>query len=349
MSSLKKLSIVAAAVVLTACGGGGGDSGSSDPVPPTTNPPVVDNNYPTTIIPANYVDSQRSDIMNPLNTYRTQCGFNSLKQNSLLDTSAQGHATYNQLNKDSTHVQSATNPGFTGKNLDDRLIASGYQYSRGGEILASSTGGTMFAGSTGGIPYSQDPISGKILIKTLLSSVYHLQGAMDEWSDVGVGYSISDNLSTLPSKTNYFSTAVVNFGTPSGSQAPEYKGLELRSFPCDNVKDVSPIFISENPNPYPGRDFSVNPMGAPTIIVAPKDKTIKIIGATMVNGSDNSTISTSIINSDDDVHKRVKKWESFIIPNQPLNDNTKYSISAIVNIDGKEITKSITFTTGTQY
>ena len=349
MSSLKKLSIVAAAVFLTACGGGGSDSGSSDPVPPTTNPPVVDNNYPTTIIPANYVDTQRSDIMNTLNTYRTQCGYGALKQNSLLDVATQGHANYTQMNRIATHDQVASNPGFTGANISDRLLASGYHRSKAGEIMATLSGGTSFSGATGVIPYSPDPIPGKVLLKSLLSTVYHLAGAMGEWNDIGVGYSISNNLSADPKLTNFYSSAVVNFGVPYGSQAPEYKGTEIRSFPCDNVTSVSPIFVAENPSPYPIRDFNMNPMGTPIIFTSPNEQMLTILESEYTNLTVGSTVTAKIFNSSDDPHKSIKPWAAFVIPDQPLKENTKYQVKVKLAINGNMTNKTVTFATGTIY
>lgn len=349
MSSLKKLSIVAAAVVLTACGGGGGDSGSVDPVPPTTNPPVVDNNYPSTIIPANYADAQRADALNALNAYRTQCGFNSMKQNSLLDTSAQGHATYNQMNKVATHVQSPQNPGYTGQSVVDRLTASGYQIGRANEILATSYGGTLFAGTnSAGIETPNTAPSGRTLLKMLLSSVYHLEGAMADYNEVGVGYSVSGNEVGVPNETNFWSSLVINSGDSMGTDAPVYKGSDIRTFPCNSVTGVSPVFLKENPTPYPDRDFTVNPMGTPIFITAPNQQKLSITEAVIKDKQSGAVLQSHILSSDSDPNNRLKQWQGFVIPDKMLQSNTEYSVNIKFIAGSKVGEKTITFKTGGQ-
>ena len=346
MSSLKKLSIVAAAVVLTACGG---DSGSSDPVPPTTKPPVVDNNYPSVIIPGNYIDSQRADALDTLNSYRTQCGFNSLKQNTLLDTSAQGHAIYNQMNKIATHFQSPSNPGYTGNSLVDRLKASGYQFSRANEILATSYGGTLFAGiSSSGIEIPNTAQTGRTLLKMLLSTVYHLEGAMADYNEVGVGYSVSGNEVGVPNETNYWSSLVVNSGDSLGTDSPIYKGTDIRTFPCNGVSGISPAFLKENPNPYPERDFTINPMGTPIFITAPNQQKLAISGAVFKNTQTGEVLKSHILSSDNDPNKLLKDWQGFVIPDTILQSNTEYVVNIKLLVGSTVSEKSITFKTGTQ-
>ena len=349
MSSLKKLSIVAAAVVLTACGGGGGDSGSVDPVPPTTNPPVVDNNYPSTIIPANYADAQRADALNTLNAYRTQCGFNSLKQNSLLDVAAQGHAAYNQLNKIATHFQNQNNPGFTGVTLGDRIVASGYQRNGATEIVATAYGGTLYAGiNSSGIEVPNSAPTGRALLNTLLSTVYHLVGAMSENNDVGVGYSVSGNTVEVPNETNFYSSLVINMSNSIGTDIPVYKGSEIRTFPCDGVSGVRPIFTSESPNPYPSRDFSVNPMGTPIYIAAPNNKKLTITEAVYKNIQTGTVLNSHIFSAENDPQKMLQTWQALIVPDLPLQSNTEYTVNIKMLVGDTASEKLIRFTTGTQ-
>ena len=351
MSSLKKLSIVAAAVVLTACGGGGGggDSGSADPVPPTTNPPVVDNNYPSVIIPANYAEAQRATALNILNAYRTQCGFNSLKQNSLLDVAAQGHAAYNQLNKIATHFQNPNNPGFTGQSPADRIKASGYQSNGLVEIAGTHFGGTLYAGiNNAGIETTNTAPTGRALLKSLMSTVYHLAGAMSETNDVGVGYSVSGNTVEVPSETNFYSSLVINMSNSIGTDIPVYKGSEIRTFPCDGVSDVRPIFTSESPNPYPSRDFSVNPMGTPIYIAAPNNKKLTITEAVYKKIQTGTVLKSHIFSAESDSQKMLQTWQGLIVPDLPLQSNTEYAVSVKMLIGDTASEKMIRFKTGTQ-
>ncbi|BDR09200.1 CAP domain-containing protein [Comamonas thiooxydans] len=340
-------SLVAIACALAACGGGGGDSGSTPseakPIPETPKA-----NYPTEIPSSNYSDVNRAQIFDIINRNRTTCGFSSIKQNSLLDISAQGHAGYLQANKTMGHNQISTNPGFTGSDLLARAKAAGYQPSVLGEIAGGGDSGSLFAGtSNSGIEAPVNP-AGRTYIRGLFATVYHLAGAVSEWNEMGVGYSMSSNLTSIPGKTVFYSAAVVNFGTPSGSSSPVYGGGEIRSFPCDGITDLSPIFTSEAPNPYPNRDFNVSPMGHPVILTSGNGGEITVTSASMTDVASGALVDTKIFNASDDVHKMLTLDQAFVIPNQPLKPNTAYNVSVDGSSDGKSFRKAIRFTTGNQ-
>lgn len=342
------LSIVAIASVLAACGGGGGgDSKTENNPPPTTEKPPA-NDYPTTVAPSNYSSQDQRDIYDTLNAYRTTCGFGAVKQSSLLDTAATGHAKYLQINNAISHFQVNTNPGFTGVDISDRIAASGYQAFTWGEIASAGFGGSAIAGtSPSGIETPVNAPSGKSRINRLFASVYHLGLATGEWNDLGVGYSASGNSSSIPGQKQYYVTAVVNFGIPLGTSAPKYSGGKIRSFPCDGISGVSPIFTAELPSPYPSRDFNQSPMGAPIFLTSASGE-MSISSAEMVNLASGASVVTKILQSTDDVNKLVGINQAFIIPDQPLVENTQYRVTVNGVSDTQKFTKVITFRTGTQ-
>lgn len=350
------LSIVAIACALAACGGGGGGSdsgntsgGSNGGNPPTTTPETPKDNYPVVAQPGNYVDANRNQIFDAINKYRTGCGFSAIKQNSLLDTAAQGHANYTQVNSEITHIQSSNKVGFTGKNIGDRIIGAGYQPSIAGEIVGSWLGGSMFQGSnTNGIEFPKEAPTGTALLNRLFSTVYHLAGAMDEWNDMGVGYSVSENRATAQSETNFFSTAVVNFANSAGSDVPHYTGGKVRTFPCEGVEGVSPIFTSENPNPFPAIDFNMSPMGTPVFVQAPNNGALTIESSQIIKVSTGAIISTALLDSQNDPHKSLKLSQGFIIPSAPLDSNTQYRVKVKGLAGTDRFSYDFVFKTGTQ-
>lgn len=342
------LSLVAIACALAACGGGGGDSGGSAPSDSKPVPETPKANYPMEIPSSNYADANRAQIFDIINKNRTTCGFSSIKQNSLLDISTQGHASYLQANKTMGHTQISINPGFTGSDLLARAKAAGYQPSVLGEIAGGGNSGSLFAGtSNSGIETPLNP-AGRTYIRGLFATVYHLAGAVSEWNEMGVGYSMSSNLTSIPGETVFYSTAVVNFGVPPGSTAPMYGGGEIRSFPCDGITDVTPVFASETPNPYPSRDFNLSPMGHPVIFTSGSGGEITVTSASMTDVASGALVDTKIFNASDDMHKILTLDQAFVIPNYPLKPNTAYSVSVDGSSDGKSFRKVIRFTTGNQ-
>lgn len=359
MKKVQSLSIIAIAAILTACGGGGGGGGESSSngggnnsggqTPPAEVIPPSNNGYPTAIENSTYTEKDKSDIYSTINNFRTTCGFSSIKQNSLLDTAANGHAVYLQSNNANGHTQNSGNINFTGVNLLSRANAAGYQPSLLGEMVGVDSGGSLLAGtSPSGINTSNAAPTGQALIKSLFSSVYHLSAATKEWGEMGIGYSASGNLTPLPGETVFYAATVVNFGVAAGSNAPAYTGGKIRSFPCEGSDGVYPIFTSETPNPYPARDFNASPMGTPIILTSGGGGSIEVSKATITPVGASASVAVKILNSGDDVHKMLSNSEAFAIPDLPLAEDTSYSVAISGIEDGKPFSTSFTFKTGKQ-
>ena len=354
MKKYQNLSIIAMAAILTACGGGGGggsnDSGSSNQPsteqPGTPNGGSGGNNSGNT---PNYTDNNRSTIFDLINANRTTCGFNAVVQNSMLDTAAQGHAAYSQANKVASHSQNPANPGFTGATQLDRLLACGYSVKSAGEILAGLYGGTLFAGTDqNGIDTSDAAPTGVAITKRLFSTVYHLSGAVDDMNDVGVGYSVSSNLSGVPEKTNYYATAVANFATAQGATSQPYSGTEVRSFPCSGITNVSPVFRAESPNPFPGRDLDAAPMGTPIIFKSNQGGAISLTSYIVKEAVTGKMLGATHLDTTNDPNKTIRQNEVFVVPISPLKPMTRYNVEVTGVSDSIAFSKAFDFVTGTQ-
>ena len=326
MKQVQNLTIIAIAAFLTACGGGGGgggdnngntgNGGNTNPGTEQPKPPVVQ--YPSEIQKPDYASEDATQV-------------------------------YDILNQATGHTQSAQYPGFTGADLGARIANAGYAYARVGENVTANNSGTLVAGtSPSGIEKSPYAPTGKAMINRLFSTVYHLGLSVQEWNEVGVGVNVSTNLTTMPNETVFYGATVVNFGTPAGTDAPVYSGNEVRSFPCQGISAVSPIFTAESPSPYPTRDFDTAPMGTPVVVVSPKGEAINVTSATITSVSDNTAVVVKILNSTDDVNKLVKSDQAFIIPDVPLKSSTQYQVNINGTYAGNAFVKAFSFKTGTQ-
>ncbi|EFI62003.1 Allergen V5/Tpx-1 family protein [Comamonas thiooxydans] len=295
-------------------------------------------------MPSSYADKNRADIYDFTNKNRTMCGFNSVKQRAELDESAGRHAKYLQVNKTLGHVEYAGNPDYYAATLSERIAKAGFETMGAIEIASAVSGGTLFAGAGG---FSADEPSGLDNIKQLFATVYHLQGALGEHSDMGIGFSISENISAVPGTTNFYSAAVVNFGTPQGSQPVAYAGSDVRTFPCEGVADVAPAFIGESPSPFPARDFNAAPMGMPIYVAAPAQQKIALSSYKVT--SSGSSVQAQTLTSSNDPQRLVKENEVFIVPDAPLQSNTAYQVEITGTVNGKHFAKSFSYRTGTQY
>lgn len=341
MNTKKTVLTIAVSCLIAACGGGGG---SESPSTGGGVPETPKENYPVNVTPSSYADKNRTDIYDFINKNRTACGFSSVKQRAELDESAGRHAKYLQVNKVLSHVEYAGSPEFYAATLSERIAKAGFETMGATEIASSVSGGTLFAGS--GASNTREP-SGLDNIKELFATVYHLQAAFVEHSDMGIGFSISENLSGVPQTTNFYSAAVVNFGTPKGSQPVAYVGSDVRTFPCEGVADVSPMFMGEAPSPFPARDFSTAPMGTPIYVAAPSSQKIALSSYKVTGGG--GSVQAQALTSANDPQRLIKENEAFVVPDTPLQSNTLYQVEISGTVDGKPFSRSFAYRTGTRY
>ncbi len=139
---------------LTGCGGGGdpstGDNSQNNSGGGTGGSSTNTADLVANVSPASYSGNyaaEKTAVFALLNTYRSQCGFGMLAQNSLLDQAAQNHAQYSRV-VDQGHFETAGVTGFTGVTAGDRVLAAGYQYSSGEEVIGYQGWGSFYANSS---------------------------------------------------------------------------------------------------------------------------------------------------------------------------------------------------------
>ena len=210
---------VLASVLLAACGGGGG----SAPSQAATPPPVVGPGAPVA------TNNTAIDGRNWINYRRGQSGLSVLAQHPTVDKAAQAHSDYQRLNDDISHTEIAGKAGFTGVDVEARLLAAGYTF----------TGESAF----GEVISATSSTSGFYMAEELITAIYHRFVIFEpRFEEIGTGSG------TTGSGYTYFTT---NF-TANNGFGPGL-GANVSVWPFPGQTGVTPNFLSdfESPDPVP--------------------------------------------------------------------------------------------------
>lgn len=243
------------------------------------------------------------------NNFRNAIGLPLVNMNKSLNAAANAHTNYMLINSKTTHDELVGNKAYTGGTPFVRAKSYGYN----------------------GIAVSENVSSGYTnlnnALQAFVAAPYHRIAWIDPYA-TDLGYSGERGYHT-----------VVFGSTSKGNDTP------LVVYPYDNQKDVQTTWENrETPNPL--RNINDTSVGYPITISYFSSKNITSIGSpniTLKDGSGNKI--EAYINypgNDDQLTHSV-----IIIPSDPLNGATKYSISATFTIffeDGTKIQKNLTST-----
>lgn len=354
------LSALTIAASLTACGGGGGGDATQQtstaiqvpapvvvapapvaPAPVVVAPapvvPVVLTNSLVTSVPAPTYAAGTEELaaFNLLNAERGACGFGLLAQNGAIDSAAQRHSDYQILNNVITHVQNQqTMPtGFTGTTVVDRLIAAKYIVS---DADRASTYEAIVSSGT-----STKNGQGALGVRGLMNAPYHMISMFSETRDVGIALrNNADNNITTPG--NY---ATFDFSSKfsAGNQLPDSSAV--RTYPCNGTTGVVRLLAGEIPNPVPGRNLSLNPLGSSVYINVLKGNTIAINTVSFVNVATGASVVTRLpITEKNDPNGSFRSHEAYIAADAPLDKSAKYRVMITGTNNGVAFSKDFVFT-----
>ena len=333
--------------VLTACGGGGGggDDASSAASQAAADAATAAAAAAQAAIvaaapPSNYAGgSEELAAFNLLNFERGRCGFGQLTQNALLDAAAKSHANYQILNNVLTHVENRdTNPtGFTGTNPIDRVLAKGYNGVGGVTDEIVGLFGTNAKAGTGA--------SG---VRALLSAPYHLRGLVGGYRDVGFAVRSSTDLGTsAPTVMLQINAA---YKAAAGPQLPG--SGEVNTYPCEGTSGVNRQLANESPNPIPGRDLAVNPLGAVVYVGLREGNILRINNVAMTQVSNGRSIALRApITAANDPYSPClegcfKSHQAYVAADAPLQANSAFQVVINGSNNGTAFSRSFIFTTG---
>lgn len=277
-----RLSLLAPVFFLLASCGGGDDGGTVE----TTGVPGSSHTS----------GSPQAAAFQRLNAARAQCGFTTLSQAGELDAAASAHASYMNLNNSFTHSEVRGQPGFTGVSVGERVSAAGYRFSFTGEALAQTSA-----------PSGLDAVRG------LLAAPYHAALLLNDFRDVGVGWSSVAGAPTL----------TLNVGTRLGQ--PLSQPSRVLTYPCNGITDAVPAGSNEAPSPFPANPAAR--WGQPVMVRGPADLALTSASITGPQGDVQvQAIYGEGQAADPNATGDFTRGSFAIIP-APLQPNTTYTVS----------------------
>jgi hypothetical protein len=168
--------------------------------------------------------------------------------------------------------------------------------------------------------------------------VYHRQGLMAQsLSEFGVA------VGTDPSQT-----VVLEMGaTNPQANASDFIG----TYPTDKQTGVGLHAMVEAPNPFPdlstsNTDFPTK-TGYPVTIESKEGSTMEVLTFTITQAGSSTPLDVRLLTAATDTLHRLPSNMAFIVAKAPLNPNTTYQVAFSGRVNNVVVTKSWSFTTGT--
>ncbi|HEY1043414.1 MAG TPA: CAP domain-containing protein [Telluria sp.] len=299
---------VLASLLLAACGGGGGGSTQTAPQP------VVEPGTPGAPVATN---NTAVDGRNWINYRRSQAGLSVLTQNAIVDKTAQAHSDYQRLNDTITHTETPGKPGFTGEDLEDRLLAAGFAFvgdSAFGEVISATSSN-----------------SGFYMAEELITAIYHRFVIFEpRFEEIGSGSG------TTGGGYTYFTA---NF-TANNGYGPGL-GTGVSTWPFSGQTGVAPNFLSdyESPDPVP----NVNEVGYPVSVQGDLDAVLTTTSFTIRERGAATNLAVRLLTNANDSNTPASA--AAIVPLTKLKSNAVYEVSFSGTIRGTPVTRNWSFTT----
>jgi uncharacterized protein YkwD len=327
------LPVVACCALLAVAGCGGGDDDGDDAAA------SADARVPALVASSYAAGSEELAAFNLLNFERDRCGFGVLAQNAQLDAAARGHADYQSLNDLFTHVQDpvAYPSGFTGEVPSDRVAAAGYP---GTGVVADEI--VRFVGAT-----RKDGLGTRGL-RDLLSAPYHLRGLMGGYRDVGVSVRSSADVGSS-ARLVYLQ---INAAYKAGAGPQPLAAGEVSTYPCEGTTGVNRQLRNESPNPVPGRNLAVNPLGAVVYVAVRAGNTLRIRSAAMTDVQTGRavTLRPPVTAENDPIggcqEGCFEPHQGYLAADAPLLANAPYQVVLNGSSNGVAFSRVFTFVTG---
>ena len=327
------------ALCLTACGGGGGGGDTTAAVvPPPSNQPAV-----PAVTPAVGVLDEEVAAFQLLNAERGRCGFGTLLRNTSLDAAARAHADYQAFYGIVDHLENAsTMPvGFSGVFPVDRVLAKGYAQ-RQAEIGAVTDEITALIGASVKTGFGESGI------RSLLNAPYHLRGLVSGYRDIGLA--VRNNLDVGASKASVFLQINAAYLASAGPQL--FAPADVHTYPCEGSTGMNFRLSNESPNPVPGRDLAVNPLGSTVLVTLRPGNRLVVTSSSFTQVSNGQVVVTRApVGSANDPYRGCAEGcftasEAYIAADAPMLANTAYRVNLAGTNNGLPFTNTFTFTTG---
>ena len=316
------------ALLLSACGGGsGGDIAVAAAAPVAPAAPVME-------------DVAAFEL---LNAERQRCGFGTLLRHASLDAAAKAHADYQAFYGIVDHLEdAATMPvGFSGKLPVDRVLAKGYA-ARQADIGAVTDEITALVGTA-----SKTGL-GNSGIRSLLNAPYHLRGLVSGYRDIGLAVRSSTDVGST--KASVYLQIDAAYLASAGPQL--FAATEVHTYPCEGTTGANFRLSNESPNPVPGRDLAVNPLGSTVLVTLKPGNRLIVTLSSFTQVSNGQVVPTRApVGSNNDPYRGCFEGcftanEAYIAADAPMLANTAYRVNLTGTNSGVPFSNAFTFTTG---
>jgi hypothetical protein len=260
---------------------------------------------------------------NVLQQARVLCGFGALRQSTQLDAAEKAHAQYLTSASMSTgesllsHYETdRSNTYYTGYYPWDRSRYQGY-----GTQVAEILEATVWSYDVRNPPtFPTLQQRGEASMLSLMTTVYHLIGAMYEGTDVGFGTDIRTAADGNNRREEY------RFGSLSGYQTQRVAlgSGKLATYPCEGSSNIPVSFVpaNETPNPFPAMTSSQR-VGPPIYLKVDAGQVLKLDAASILGAG--VTVPNTMLLQTNDPHQVIDANEAFVVPNQVLSPQQQLS------------------------
>ena len=329
MTTTRRLTLAAAlasTALLAACGGGGGGSTPTS----STSTPTTTASGGTLSTPNYSAGSVQLSALQQLNTWRQQCHFPALNENTELDQAAANHLNYMQSNAYLGHYEVAGNPGYTGATPLARAQAQGYGFAKASILVDEENGNWLHS------------YTGADYVAALASIPYHLAGLMLPTTDFGMDFG---TVTMGPTATYNVPEIVTGFQGAQGT----FSAAAPLTFPCAGVTGVD-YESAQQESPAPaGIDTGTNPIGTPITVIGNMGDTIVLQSATISDTATSTSVGpVDMLDSGNDTSGELRPNMAVVFPTSPLQPNTSYMVQLVGTDNGATFSTQFTFTTGNQ-
>ena len=310
----------------------------------------------TSVTPATYAaGTVEKGAWDVLMHERQACGFGLLQQDTRLDAASAGHSYYLAQNSADLYIglhghgESPARNYFIGNAPWDRAAAKGFPPLSASvsvsEILSAQTVAYVAGGSA---RFTMNEAQGVASISSLMTSVYHLSGAMysGRLGGIGVDHKFGSTVTgSVTSVIEAYRFGMLNAWIDSNPQ--RLGSASIATYPCAaaTAAQASWIPAEESPNPFPEIVSTSVIYGTPIYFKADVGNVLVVSSAMVTKTSDGSALTLRQLTKANDPAAEVGDNEVFLVPTAALAAGSSYTVNASGTLNGAAFTKTFAFST----
>lgn len=273
-----------------------------------------------------------------LNAERVRCGFAALRQSDALDRAARAHARWGVLNDQLSHTEDASKypREFTGVEVADRVRAQAYPlgFDAAREVYAAFVN----------LPDAWG--LGTSAVRLLLNAPYHLIHLTGAYRDLGVSVQRPVDVG-LGSGMDM----VVMEMAHTASEGPQDLAPDaVATYPCAGSTGLVYSLSHETPNPVPGRNLAVSPLGVSVVIRVRQGQALGIeqVAVTSTQTGAPVVMRTHVggVNGAPDPYGEFDRSVAYVVADAPMQPHASYMAQITGTNNGVPFVRRFTFMTG---